>query len=274
MLNPEEYDEQVFDDCEKVAVINSKKGDHMNHYDYVLCPDGKKKKIYSREDIEQLLKEWEEYCDNNWLNGGKAIFDPESKVKFMLDGLANILLRNHMDGVLTEYKKMKIGKYEIPISVCASMFGNELYSEREKMDNGEGRTRMEAIMEEAARKFDEARLAKNSKKRQAEIAMKKPKTFPPTRRQKIEKAREVYAVQKFAEAIVDADNVFKIGNDYYRIPSSCQAYAPKQTRDGDLIYDMDKILCGETISGDKVFFDMNIELVEGVELIGEQMRFA
>lgn len=76
------------------------------------------------------------------------MFDPESKVKYMLDGLANIILRPNMDGLLTDYQKMKIGKYEIPISSCASLFSDEIYSERPKIDNGEEQMRMELLMDE------------------------------------------------------------------------------------------------------------------------------
>lgn len=32
-----------------------------NRYDYVLLPDGRKKRISSMEDIENTLAEWEEY---------------------------------------------------------------------------------------------------------------------------------------------------------------------------------------------------------------------
>lgn len=201
------------------------------------------------------------------------MFDPESKVKFMLNGLSNILLRNHMDGILTEYKKMKIGKHEIPISVCASMFGNELYSEREKIDNGEEKTRLVDIMEEAARKYDEARDAKNSKSRRDEIAMKKPKKSPPTRRQKIEAVRKKFDVKKFTYARVDTCNEFYYDGKHYRIPDCVTAYQPKRTKDEDMIYDMDQILCAEDADGRTQFFDMNIEPVDGVTLIGEQIKF-
>ena len=198
------------------------------------------------------------------------MFDPESKVKFMLEGLANIILRPNMSGLLTEYQKMKIAKYEIPLSSCSSMLEDTLYSRHVKKDNGEEQEKLEIYMAETARKFDEEKAARLKN----QLPKKKPKTFPPTRRQKIERMREEYGVQKFSEAIVDTDNVFKIGNDYYRIPESCQAYAPKKTKDGDVLYDMDKIICGETISGDKVFFDMNIEPVTDIVCMGEQMRFA
>ena len=197
------------------------------------------------------------------------MFDPESKVKFMLEGLANIILRPNMSGLLTEYQKMKIAKYEIPLSSCSSMLEDTLYSRHVKKDNGEEQEKLEIYMAETARKFDEEKSARLKN----QPPKKKPKTFPPTRRQKIERVREEYGVQKFSEAIVDTDNVFKIGNDYYRIPESCQAYACKKTKDGDVLYDMDKIICGETISGEKVFFDMNIEPVADIVCIGEQMKF-
>ena len=255
------YDEDLYDENEKFAVINIKEGCGINHYDYVLCPDGRKKKLYSQDDINRLVDEWQEYCDNNWLNGGKKIFDPESKVKFMLDGIANILLRNHMDGIMTEYKEMKIGKYEIPLSACASLFGEEVYSERPLVDNGEARSRVLALMEEAADKFDEAREKKHSKKHREDEALRKKKTFPLTRMQKIEAARKAYNIVKFGFARVDTANEFVYDGIRYRIPASCEAYAPKTTRGGELIYDMDQVICATDASGKLHFFDMNLEPV-------------
>lgn len=90
-----------------------------------------------------MLSEWGQYCEANWVSSGKKMFDPESKIKYMLDGIGNILLRNHMDGILTEYKKMKMGVYEIPLSACASILSDEVYSERPKIDNGEEEQRMQ-----------------------------------------------------------------------------------------------------------------------------------
>jgi hypothetical protein len=51
----DEYDEGLFDTEHNVVVSISKEGPIMRHYDYVLCPDGKKHKVFDREDIEQLL---------------------------------------------------------------------------------------------------------------------------------------------------------------------------------------------------------------------------
>ena len=201
------------------------------------------------------------------------MFDPESKIKFMLDGLANILLRNHYDGVLTEYKMMKIGKYEIPMSVCAALFGDEIYSERPMSDNGESVSRMERILEDAAQKFDDARAAKNSKKRREELANRNPKVFQPTRRQRIERARQEYGITEFAWVRVDTDNNFLWNGGYYHIPAETAAYASKPTKDGEALFDMDQILCGRTDDGGTVFFDMNIEPVWNVELVGVQTNF-
>lgn len=195
------------------------------------------------------------------------MFDPESKVKFMLEGLANILLRNHMDGILTEYKKMKIGKYEFPFSSCEQLFADEIYSEFAREHNGEESRKLNELMAEMAKKYDEAKAAKTKKK------LKPRKKFPLTRRQKVESAREKYSVKRFEFCRVDTDNVFFFDGMYYRIPSSVSQYSVKITKDGDQIYDMDQILCGETIEGTPVFFDMNIEKVEGVILLGEQGKF-
>lgn len=257
----------------KVRCNNKKGRVFISHYDYVLCPDGKKRKISSVEDIEQLLAEWSDYCDTNWINGGQQMFDPESKIKFMLDGIGNILLRNHYDGVLTEYKKMKIGKYEIPISSCASMLGDEYYAERPVVDNGEGVAKMERILDDAARKFDEAQAVKNSKQRREKLAKKPVKKYPPTRRQRIEKARKQYGVTNFEWVRVDVDNIFFWDGKYYHISDETSSYAPRILKDGDKLYDMDQILCGRTAAGESVFFDMNIVRLTGVECVGEQTSF-
>ena len=241
----------------------------MSHYDYVKLPNGMKKKIFGLEDIESVQAEWNDYIEKNWITPQRKMFDPESKVKFMLEGLANIILRPDMSGLLTEYQKMKIEKYEIPISACTSILDDEVYSKYVKKDNGEERSKQEMYMEETARKFDEAKAAKLKNQ-----PPKKKRKFPPTRRQKIEAVRKQYSVKKFCFARVDTDNVFYYDGYYYRIPETCVPYAPKVLKNGEVIYDMDQILCAETIEGSPAFFDMNINPVEGVALIGEQMAFA
>lgn len=197
------------------------------------------------------------------------MFDPESKVKFMLEGLANIILRPDMSGLLTEYQKMKIAKYEIPLSSCASTMEDEVYSRRAKKDNGEEEERLAMYMDDTARKFDEAKAA-----RMKQPPRRKPKTFGPTRRQKIEAVRKQYAVASFESVIVNTDNVFCFGGHYFQIPLSGTKYDGKALPDGDVIYDMDHILCGLTEAGETVFFDMNIEPVAGIVCIGEQTSFA
>lgn len=195
------------------------------------------------------------------------MFDPESKVKFMLEGLANILLRNHMDGILTEYKKMKIGKFEFPFSSCEQLFADEIYSEFAREHNGDETRKLSELMEKMAKRYDDAKAAKTKK------LSKAPKKFPPTRRQKIESARKTYGIARFEFVRVNTANDFYFGGRYYHIPDSCAAYEPKTTKDGDVIYDMDQILCAETVDGQTLFFDMNIEPVDGVKLIAEQIKF-
>lgn len=240
----------------------------MTHYDYVMLPNGFKKKIFSYEDILSVLNDWEGYIENNWISPQNKMFDPESKVKYMLEGLANIILRPNMKGLLTEYQKMKIGKYEIPISSFVSAFNDELYSRRTNIDNGEEEAKIKEMMDELAKKYDDA-LASRTKR----IPSKKKKTFPPTRRQKIEKARKEYGVKSFTFVRVDTCNEFEFKNKYYVIPDYVEAYAAKETKDGDMIYDMDQILCAETEDNNVIFFDMNIEPVEGIVLKAEQINF-
>ena len=38
----------------------------MPHYDYVMCPDGRKRMISEPADIEKILTEWQDYIEKNW----------------------------------------------------------------------------------------------------------------------------------------------------------------------------------------------------------------
>ena len=223
----------------------------MSHYDYVVCPDGRKHRVCGAEDIERLLAEWADYIEKNWLTPQRKMFDPEGKVKFMLDGLANIILRPNMDGLITEYQKMKTAKYEIPISSCESVLDDEFYSRRSTRDNGEEGERIRDIMDELARRYDEAKAAKTKK------PPKPKKQFPPTRMQKIERARKERGIVDFRFATVDTNNEFVLDGVSYTVDA--EQYGPSVTKDGELYYAMDRVMCGTTADGEHFFFDMNIE---------------
>lgn len=196
------------------------------------------------------------------------MFDPESKVKYMLDGLANIILRPNMDGLLTDYQKMKIGKYEIPISSCASLFSDEIYSERPKIDNGEEQMRMELLMDEQADKFDEAKALK-AKKRSSSERKKKVQT----RREKMELIKKQFCLNKVSFVRVDTDNNFMYQNRYYHISDTCSQYHGKILPDGEMFFNMDKIVCAESMDGQTIFFDMNLDHITDVYCFGEQQNF-
>ena len=194
------------------------------------------------------------------------MFDPESKVKYMLEGLANIILRPNMKGLLTEYQKMKIEKYEIPISALGSLLDDELYSQRNRLDNGEEETRIKEMLDELAAKYDAAKASRVKKE-------PKKKIFPLTRRKKIEALRKELGVAQFDWVRVDTDNLFFYDGTYWRIPDGDVHYEAKRTKDGDDLYDMDQILCAELADGKVAFYDMNIEPVDGVVSVGEQTNF-
>lgn len=196
------------------------------------------------------------------------MFDPESKVKYMLDGLANIILRPNMNGLLTDYQKMKIGKYEIPISSCASLFSDEIYSGRPKIDNGEEQIKMDILMDELAEKFDEAKALKAKKR-----SVSKRKNTIPTRREKMEQIKKQFCLNGISYVRVDTDNNFIYKNRYYHISEDCKQYSGKVLSDGELFFDMDKIICAESIDGQTIFFDMNLDRVADVRCFGEQISF-
>lgn len=243
----------------------------MGHYDYVKLPDGSRRRISGMEDIQAVLDEWDEYINQNWLSPQQQMFDPESKVKYMLNGLANIILRPDMSGLLTEYQKMKIQKYEIPYSSCSSLMDDEVYGRRSKVDAGEAEAQLRELLDETARDYDEAKASRAGK--HPYVPKKPPKASPPTRMKKIEAARAAHHIVSFTECRVDTENNFCFRDNWYHIPDECAAYAGHPTRDGEIAYDMDRILVGETADGGIVCFDMGINLVPDVQQFGEQIKF-
>lgn len=188
--------------------------------------------------------------------GKRKIFDPEDKVKYMLDGLANMILRPNMDGLLTDYQKMKIGKYEIPFSSCDSETNDGVYSQRPNIDNGEEQERMAAMLNSLAEKFDNAQAAKLPKTKRE----KKPKPQrQPTRREKIEAARRALGLTNFTFARVDTENNFVYSGQTYHIDEAVEQYAPRITKDGEAVYDMDQVLCCTAADGSLSFLDMEIK---------------
>jgi len=116
-------------------------------------------------------------------------------------------------------------------------------------------------MAEMAQRYDEAKAAKTKKQ------SKPRKVFPPTRRQKIETTRKKFDISKFEFARVDTEGRFIFQGHQYEISPDITLYNGKLTKDGDELYDMDQILCGQTRDNRYLFFDMNIEPVEKIILV-------
>lgn len=130
------------------------------------------------------------------------------------------------------------------------------------------------MVDELAQKYEDMKASKESHAYRESKTKKQKKIFPRTRRQKIEDMRKKYGIVSFSFVRVDTQNVFTYKNKYYKINDDVAQYQGKQTLDGDMIYDMDQIICAETSEGDLVFFDMNIEpITNNVAMIGEQINF-
>ena len=228
----------------------------------MLLPDGRKRRVAAGpafwDSINEILNEWQSYIERNWMVDGKRKpFDPEDKVKYMLDGLANIILRPNMDGLLTDYQKMKIGKYEIPFSSCDSGTNDEVYSARPNVDNGEEQERMAAMINRLAEKYDAAHEAKLPKTKREQKKTRPP--HRPTRREKIEAVRRELGITDFTFARVDTENNFVYGGQAYHIDEAAEQYAPRFTGGGEEVYDMDQVLCCVAADGSLSFFDMEIK---------------
>ena len=222
------------------AAIYSKEGTCMNEHGCVLQPNGRKYWLYSGEafydSLELQLTTWQKYCDDNWLSYNCSdIWSPENKVKWMLDGCANAILRPNMSGILTDYQKMKMRKYEIPMSSCGSEVESLLYSQRPVIDNGEESDRTDLMFE----KLDQAYFdVYNKKVPKSRRNIKSAKKHVVTRGDKIKAIKEKFPNCSFCEKLVNTDGDFELDSCKYCVTDD--RYLPVQTGSG-VFYKMDKI---------------------------------
>lgn len=220
---------------------------------YVVLPSGLRYLVYGSEgksrceSIQPILDRWADYCNKNWISENHAAMDaPEKKVKRFLDGCGLFILLDDMGGMVTDYQKMKMGKFEIPMSSCPSHYENLIGGQRETVDCGSEDARFQNMLDALAERFDA--IEKTPAKR---------KVF--SRNTKFNRSRRIkkeLGLTKITFARVDTEGCFQYGSQRYRISPEVEAYQPKDV-DGDLLYDMDQVIVAEDGKGGLYFFDMD-----------------
>lgn len=202
------------------------------------------------------MKTWQKYCDDNWLSYNCSdIWSPENKVKWMLDGCANAILRPNMSGILTDYQKMKMRKYEIPMSSCGSEVEGLLYSQRPVVDNGEESHHNDLMFE----KLDQAYFdVYNKKIPKSRRNIKSSIKHVTTRSDKIKTIKEKYLDCLFCEEMVDTDGYFELDSCKYRVTDD--RYLPVQTGSG-VFYEMDKINIVMLNNGERLYYTQSFDSI-------------
>lgn len=189
--------------------------------------------------VMSLIDRWQDYCDANWLNDSDEVFPPEKKVKLFLDGAAYFLMVGQTDGIETDYKKVMIGKREIPASNCPSFVENAFYASG-CLSGDSGKEELTQFNSMAERLDAKAEKYEKPKQQKEKIESKFHKKMR-------------FGIHGGTWCRVDTDNNFIYNSEYYHIDNAIQAYAPVQTEHG-LLYDMDRVLVSEGR-----FFDMNFD---------------
>lgn len=214
----------------------------------VVTPAGAKTVCYSseenkRENIQRMICYWQDYCEQNWISEKhEAIDAPEKKVKYFLEGLANILLKdNGGPGVITPYKERQHLLHEIPLSCALG----------ETDDTGE------------------IKFLEYTEQVKPKVQTQK-KKYPPTRFEKILDIKQKYVGCGLIWCLVDTKNTFYYSGKTYVISSAVKEYQQTQIL-GESGYLMDRILVCN-YNGELSFYDMSInEVNKG--LISEGPRY-
>lgn len=231
----------------------------MGFSTYIWLPNGIKYRLYQVPDEPRsetlqrvILDKWEDYCHANWLSSNHEDMNcPEKKVKRMLESCAMFLLRGEeSDNMLTDYRKMRINKFEIPLSACPPHI--QAMIPRPKDQNGALESEMfHDMMDRLGERYD-----RNLEKLHARRPLKRKRQE--TRGDRAIKMKERYPNHRFVLAAVDTENYFQVCGHTFHIRADVPAYQGETLKDGDIYYAMDRIVVGvPRDSADKlVFFDM------------------
>lgn len=217
------------------------------------------------DSLNRLLEKWRDYIESNWLSpDDESLWSPENKIKWMLDGCANAILRPDMNGIITDYQKMKTGRYEIPISSYSSETEDTVYSQRRLIDNGEEASRVEVMLDRLDERYDKAYASKLPCEIRNKVRMTRTKER--TKSSKIREIKGKYPGHEFMECLVDTDGYFICDGCKYRI--SDKRYDPVQTGEGKF-YPMDKVNVVTDQDGLKHMYTQSMDAVseDGVEQI-------
>ena len=234
----------------------------------VIQPNGivKEIRVKSAEERDSVvcdqLNRWGEYCDRNWISVNYSDpFCSENKVKRFLNSLAYFLMLGNTGGIVTDYKRVVDGKREIPISSCPSYVEDIVYGTGNTLipTNEDEHSAFQSILE---------RLDEKAKKYRPNDGKKKPaRKAVCTRYDKIKGIRALIGDAAYYYPSVNTLNEFTLNGKTYRIDDSVSEYAGKNMADGDILYDMDKIVCALTPDGKIHYFDMNMDMIPNEHIV-------
>lgn len=210
-----------------------------------------------RSAVDELQNRWSDYCNKNWISSNHE--DPfccENRVKLFQDGLAYFLMLGNTGGIVTDYKRLVDGKREIPISSCPSYVEDIVYGTGSTIipSSDDECIAFQSTLDRLDRKAEKYTSVKNNSKNKHQHSE--------SRYDKMRRIRCIIGDAEYLYPSVDTDNRFELNGHLYQIDSVVSAYAAKDAGNGDVIYDMDKIMCAVKSDGQVYFFDMNLDMVQ------------
>lgn len=195
-----------------------------------------------------------EFCLRHWMSDDPLDTRTEEYIKDYLDRVGYILIQDKPDGkVLTDYKNLRDRIAMVPVS-SVNQLENLFYSHAEDND----------MPVRGVDRDNPSDMTKTEKKIHAALTMPRhaPKqiTKLQQKRKHIDEMRAAHPNAVVSYVTVNTDNEFEYNGARRRI-NGLKQYAPKNVG-GDLLYDMDQVVCVED-DGGVFFYDQNFEDITG-----------
>lgn len=231
---------------------------------HIHLPDGKVKRITvhdmaeRQKIVDELLAEWGDYCNRNWLNEDGSPYSPGAKVKTFLDSIAMVMLPDAAsDGIVTDYKDEMNGSREIPMSSCPAYVEDVVY----------GRVSPSGASQIAS----DTEIFRGTIGAEPVKTKKKPKPKHIDRYTKCDIWKNANGVKESHRSIVNTEGTFSFHGVRYQLNlDKLPQYRVKILPNGDELYDMDYVLIGVRKDGtvcyaDCTFHDIDPEYVKRVD---------
>ena len=209
--------------------------------------------------VNGLLEDWEDYCELNWLNDNDSLWSPEKRIKRFLDMLGYILLTGDSSETGTQivslYMDQAHREREVPMSAVPDYVTENTYGSEFGPIKPLVKAETDGFLSRFPDKETRSQKAASGSKRQT------------PRYDRLQRWKKDEGVERTERAVLDTEgNFFYRGRKYQVNLDAVPALQGRKLKNGDVLYEYDYLIIGETGDGTLKFCDPTLKGIDPVHI--------